>query len=89
MGATICVGNSSLCFSLYGIKGIIVVKISVREIFLMNDKQEGGLAVAAAVLLLFSAMLDPIVTVILSVVFMLAFAVYKFVPRKKGPKESD
>ena len=55
----------------------------------MSDKQEGGLAMAAAVLLLFSTMLDPIVTVILSVVFILAFAVYKLVPHKKDPKKSE
>ena len=53
----------------------------------MNDKQEGILAVAAAVLVLFSAMLDPIVTVILSASLMAAFAVYKLVKYKRGKGE--
>jgi heme/copper-type cytochrome/quinol oxidase subunit 2 len=49
----------------------------------MSDKQEGALAVAAALLLLFSTMLDPMVTVVLSVVMLLAFTIYKFVKHKR------
>ena len=55
----------------------------------MNNKQEGILAVAVAVLVLFSALLDPIVTVILSASLMAAFAVYKLVLHKKDSNESD
>ena len=55
----------------------------------MSDKQEGTLAVIAAVLVLFSAILDPIVTVILSAALMLAFAVYKLVKHKKSAKDSE
>jgi hypothetical protein len=49
----------------------------------MNNKQESTMAIAAAILVLFSAMVDPIVSVILSLSAFLGFAVYKFGQKKR------
>ena len=43
----------------------------------MNAKTEATISILAAMFVLFSAMLDPRVSVALSVVFLVAFAVYK------------
>ena len=45
----------------------------------MNNKTEGSLAILAALLVLFSAMLDPRVSVILAVAALIALGVYKFI----------
>ena len=48
---------------------------------MLKNKKEGWFAIVAALLVLFSAMLDPIVSVVLSITFLLIFAVIEF--RKK------
>jgi hypothetical protein len=45
----------------------------------MSAKTEGSLAIAAALLVLFTAMLDPFVSLALSIIALLALGVYKFV----------
>jgi hypothetical protein len=45
----------------------------------MNTKTEGTLAIIAALIVLFSAMWDPRVSVAVSVVALAAYSVYKFV----------
>jgi len=47
----------------------------------MNPKTEGVLAVIAALLVLFSAMWDPRVSVVVSILALLGFGVYKFVQK--------
>ena len=49
----------------------------------MNTKTEGTIAVIAALLVLFSAMWNPIISVAVSIVVMAAFGVYKFAQRDK------
>ncbi|HEX7588731.1 MAG TPA: hypothetical protein VF478_10485 [Anaerolineae bacterium] len=44
----------------------------------MNNKTEGMLSILAALLVLFSAMIDPRVSLALAVTCLLAFAIYKF-----------
>lgn len=44
----------------------------------MNTKTEGTLAIIAALIVLFSAMWDPRVSVAVSIVALLAFGIYKF-----------
>jgi len=43
----------------------------------MDEKKEGALAVIAALIVLFSAMLDPIISVVISVVVLALFGIYK------------
>lgn len=50
----------------------------------MNEKTEATISILAAMLVLFSAMLDPRVSVALSVIFLVALAVYKLT-RQGGP----
>jgi hypothetical protein len=45
----------------------------------LNSKQEGTFAVIAAMIVLFSSMWDPIISVIVSIVALVAYGVYKFV----------
>jgi EamA domain-containing membrane protein RarD len=47
----------------------------------MNTKTEGALAIAAALIVLFSAMWDPRVAVIVSVVALVTFGIYQFVQK--------
>jgi hypothetical protein len=49
----------------------------------MNTKTEGTLAILAALLVLFSAMLDPRVSVVISILAFVGFGVYRLVPRGK------
>ena len=44
----------------------------------MNTKTEGTLAIVAALIVLFSAMWNPLVSVTVSVIALLAIGVYKF-----------
>ena len=44
----------------------------------MSERAEGAIAALAAIFVLLSAMLDPKVSVALSIIFLLALAVYKF-----------
>lgn len=43
----------------------------------MSNKQEGIFAIIAAIFVMFSAMLNPIVSVITSVILLVAFSAYK------------
>jgi hypothetical protein len=49
----------------------------------MNQKTEGTLAIVAALIVLFSAMWDPRVSVVVAVVALAAFGVYSFMKRSK------
>jgi hypothetical protein len=44
----------------------------------MNTKTEGTLAVIAALIVLFSAMWNPLVSVAVSIVALLGFGIYKY-----------
>jgi hypothetical protein len=44
----------------------------------MNSRKEGTIAILAALLVLFSAMWDPRISVALSVVLLIALGVYRF-----------
>ena len=48
----------------------------------MNTKTEGTIAIIAALLVLFSALWDPRVSVAVSVVALLGFGMYKFLQNK-------
>ena len=43
-----------------------------------GNKEEGWFAIVAALVVLFSAMWDPIVSVVISIVFLLIFALNEF-----------
>lgn len=47
----------------------------------MNTKTEGTLAIIAALLVLFSALWDPRVSVAVSILALLGFGIYKFVQK--------
>lgn len=47
----------------------------------MNTKTEGTLAIIAALLVLLSAMWDPRVSVVISILALLGLGIYKFVDR--------
>jgi hypothetical protein len=49
----------------------------------MNVRTEGAIAIVAALLVLFSAMWDPRISVAVSVVALVAFGVYRFVQKEK------
>lgn len=49
----------------------------------MNDRTEGSVAIVAALLVLLSAMWDPRVSVIVSVVALVTLGIYRLVPREK------
>jgi hypothetical protein len=49
----------------------------------MNDRREGSAAILAALLVLFSAMWDPRVSVIVSAAALVALGIHKLVPRGK------
>lgn len=44
----------------------------------LDSKQEGTFAVIASLIVLFSAMLDPIVSIIISIAAFALYAAYKF-----------
>ena len=48
----------------------------------MNTKTEGVLAILAALLVLFSAMWDPRVSVVVSILALLGMGIYKFLQRQ-------
>jgi hypothetical protein len=50
----------------------------------MTDRTEGTLAVIAALLVLFSAMLNPRVSAGLAVLVLIGYAAYKFVSNRRG-----
>ncbi len=43
-----------------------------------NSKQEGAFAVIAALLVLFTTMIDPLVSAGLAILLMIVFAIWKF-----------
>ena len=47
----------------------------------MNTKTEGTFAIIAALLVLFSAMWDPCVSVVVSILALLGFGIYKSVQK--------
>lgn len=47
----------------------------------MSNKYEGAFAIIAAIMLLFSAMVQPIISVVLAVSLLVIFAVYKFLKK--------
>jgi EamA domain-containing membrane protein RarD len=49
----------------------------------MNTKTEGTIAIITALIVLFSAMWDARVSVVVSIVALAAFGVYKFVQKEK------
>jgi hypothetical protein len=49
----------------------------------MNNKQESTMATIAALLVLFTTMLNPLISASLSVILLIAFAVYKYSQSKK------
>lgn len=49
----------------------------------MNTKSEGTMAIIAALFVLFSAMWDPRVSVVVAIVALLAFAGYKFIEKNQ------
>jgi hypothetical protein len=49
----------------------------------MNARTEGVIAIAAALLVLFSAMWDPRISVAVSVVALVALGIYRFVQKDK------
>ena len=50
----------------------------------MSNKQEGTLATISAFVVLFSAMLNPLVSVILSVSLLIIFGLYKLFKKDNG-----
>jgi hypothetical protein len=49
----------------------------------MNARTEGAIAIAAALLVLFSAMLSPPISVVVSVVALAALGIYRLVRKDK------
>jgi hypothetical protein len=49
----------------------------------MNARTEGAIAIVAALLVLFSAMWDPRISVVVSIVVLVALGVYRFVQKEK------
>jgi len=49
----------------------------------MNTKTEGTFAIIAALIVLFSAMWNPLVSVAVSIIALAAFGVYKFIQKDK------
>ena len=49
----------------------------------MSTRTEGTLAIAAALLVLFSAMWDPRISIVVSIVALVAFGVYRLVQKDK------
>jgi hypothetical protein len=47
----------------------------------MNTKTEGMLAVIAALIVLFSAMWDPMISVAVSIIALLGFGIFKFIQK--------
>jgi hypothetical protein len=49
----------------------------------MNKKTEGTIAIVAALVVLFSAMWDPRISVVVAVVALVALGVYRFVQKDR------
>lgn len=44
----------------------------------MNHRQEGGLAIVAALVVVLTAFIHPIVSTIISILMLLGYSIYKF-----------
>lgn len=86
-----------LLMLLAGLAGmaLVVVLIAAAAIYLLrtaksapttstlpSNRTEGAVSIIAALFVLFSAMLSPVLSVGLAVVFLLALAVYKLLPQR-------
>jgi hypothetical protein len=60
------------------------VSAVVKEANAMNDRTEAALDIAAAIFVLFVAMLDPWFSAGLAILFLIALSVYKFVHNDAG-----
>jgi hypothetical protein len=58
------------------------LKASLEKENEMNTKTEGAIAIIAALIVLFSAMWDPRVSVGVSILALLGLGIYKFVQRQ-------
>lgn len=47
----------------------------------MSNKTEGTIAILAALLVLFSAMIDPVVSVVIALVALVGLGIYRFLKR--------
>jgi len=57
-------------------------KMILKKEIEMNTKKEGTLAIIAALIVLFSAMWDPRVSVGISIVALVGFGIYKMIENK-------
>lgn len=59
------------------------VKMNARLDSIMKTDLDFKLSIFAALIVLFSAMIDPRVSVVLSLIAMISFSVYKYAERKR------
>lgn len=52
----------------------------------MNNRQESMLSALAVALLLFTAMLDPLISSALAIILLIVFSVYKYIQSNSTPK---
>jgi hypothetical protein len=50
----------------------------------MNNKQEGTLAIICAFFVMFSAMINPIISVSISIIILIGYGIYKFYKSKSN-----
>ena len=56
---------------------------------MMNEKQEGTLSIIAALLVLFTAMLAPPVSLMLAILLLVGFAIYKLVKSRQASDQTQ
>jgi hypothetical protein len=49
----------------------------------MNTKKEGTFAIIAALIVLFSALLSPIISALISIIALVGFGIYKLAQKEK------
>jgi hypothetical protein len=59
-----------------------MVKKKVNKSLSKESRTEGVFAIVASLLVLFSSMLDPVISVVLAFGLMLAYGIYKLVKKK-------
>jgi len=59
-----------------------MVKKKVNKSLSKESSTEGVFAIVASLLVLFSSMLDPVISVVLAFGLMLAYGIYKLVKKK-------
>lgn len=52
----------------------------------MNNREESLTSGIAAALILFTAMLDPLISATLAIILLIAFSIYKYIQSKKHTK---